>query len=317
MASFLTLTRSRIVAVAAAAVLTVSLSSCADHVGAAATVGGVSIDESFVTQTSAELAASAQAAASAQQTTASNTNGDQQSRNRQVLTNQIRHDLLAQIPSVGILNVPDASVNNAVAGGAVQIASQLGVTQQQVPQAVRDSLKVLALAQRDAISKKKVSVVDVAIDLLSTFGSRTDAVAARSRYLADPSALNRDVASAGTAANGQVNGGVNEPIKLLQNPGLASLGLFSEPVGSIVVINQAGHWSVVRIAKRTVSQSAGLPAAIQAAEGNAQSNGTAPVFDLAWLALAPYVSSQTVSVNPRFGTWDPVTLQVVPTNSGL
>lgn len=302
---------------AAAAVLTVSLSSCADHVGAAATVGGVSIDESFVTQTSAELAASAQAAASAQQTTASNTNGDQQSRNRQVLTNQIRHDLLAQIPSVGILNVPDASVNNAVAGGAVQIASQLGVTQQQVPQAVRDSLKVLALAQRDAISKKKVSVVDVAIDLLSTFGSRTDAVAARSRYLADPSALNRDVASAGTAANGQVNGGVNEPIKLLQNPGLASLGLFSEPVGSIVVINQAGHWSVVRIAKRTVSQSAGLPAAIQAAEGNAQANGTAPVFDLAWLALAPYVSSQTVSVNPRFGTWDPVTLQVVPTNAGL
>ncbi|MDQ2848162.1 MAG: hypothetical protein M3Y77_17830 [Actinomycetota bacterium] len=317
MASFLTLTKSRILVVAAAAVLTVSLSSCADHVGAAATVAGVSIDESFVTQTSAELAASAQAAASAQQTTASNTNGDQQSRNRLVLTNQIRHDLLGQIPSVGELNVPDASVNSAVAGGAVQIASQLGVTQQQVPQAVRDSLKVLALAQRDATSKRKVSVVDVAIDLLSTFSSRADAVAARSRYLADPSAMNREVSSAGTAANGRANGGVDQPVSLLSSPQLASLGLYSEPVGSIVVINQGAQWSVVRIAKRTVSQSEGLPAAIQVAEGNAQTNGTAPVFDLAWLALGPYVSSQHVSVNPRFGTWDPVTLQVVPTNSGL
>ncbi|MDQ6658509.1 MAG: hypothetical protein M3Z00_09830 [Actinomycetota bacterium] len=317
MASLLTLTRSRLLAVAAAFLLTVSLSSCSDHVGAAATVGGVSIDESFVTQTSAELAASAQAAASAAQQTSRNGNGDQLSRNRQVLTTQIRHDLLTQIPSVGTLDVPDAAVNSAVAGGAVQIASQLGVTQQQVPQAVRDSLKVLALAQRDAASQKKVSVVDVRIDLLSTFSSRTAAVAARSRYLANPAAMNQEVASAGTDANGRANGGVNESVKLLENPGLAALGLYSEPVGSILVINQGEQWSVVRIAKRTVGQSNGLPAAIQAAEGNAQANGSAAIFDLAWLALAPYVSSQNVSVNPRFGAWDPVTLQVVPTNSGL
>lgn len=290
---------------AAAAVLTVSLSSCADHVGAAATVGSASIDESSVTQTSAQLTAG--------QPTALSTS-DQQSLNRKVLTAQIRHALLSQTPAVTSAAVTDAQVNSFAAHGAAQIAADLGVTVDQVPQTVRDSLTVLALAQRDASSKKRVTDVQVTVDIVNTFTTRADAVAARQQYLTDPSAMNR--AAAGKDQTGQNNGGIDRSANLLDSAGLAPLGLFSEPVGGIVVISSGSQWSLARITHRTVAASDQLPAAIQAAE-SAQQPDPAAVFDLAWLALGPYVSSQHVSVNPRFGTWDPVSLQVVPTNSGL
>ena len=40
-------------------------------------------------------------------------------------------------------------------------------------------------------------------------------------------------------------------------------------------------------------------------------------FDLGALLLAPYAQAAGVSVNPRLGVWDPLTLQVVPGGSGL
>ena len=40
-------------------------------------------------------------------------------------------------------------------------------------------------------------------------------------------------------------------------------------------------------------------------------------FDLGALMLAPYAQQEGVTVNPRLGVWDPLTLQVVPGGSGL
>ena len=40
-------------------------------------------------------------------------------------------------------------------------------------------------------------------------------------------------------------------------------------------------------------------------------------FDLGALLLAPYAEQAGVTVNPRLGVWDPLTLQVVPADNGL
>jgi hypothetical protein len=40
-------------------------------------------------------------------------------------------------------------------------------------------------------------------------------------------------------------------------------------------------------------------------------------FDLGALLLGPYAEAAGISVNPRLGVWDPLTLQVIPSGSGL
>lgn len=302
----LTLARSprsrRLLSVVTAAVLALSLNACSRPTGAAASINGQTIDESFVSTTTGEL------------TTGSSTppgNGQLQFTNRRVLTNQIRHELLAKVAASQKLTVDKAEVNQVTAQGTEQLVQTLSgqngpaFTPAQVPQAVRDTLLVLQLAQKDAAAAKKTTDVQVKVDLVS-FDNRTDAVAAREKYLADPAAMDAGVQAAGA----QSKGGSQE-ISLFTQPDYAAFGLYSEPVGSIVLIDTDTSVSVARITTRKQVQSDQLAANIQNQQDSASR------FALAWLALAPYVQAVPVSVNPRFGTWDPIALQVVPTQSGL
>ncbi|WP_037365182.1 SurA N-terminal domain-containing protein [Nakamurella lactea] len=296
----LTLARSprtrRLTAVAAAVILGLSLNACTDQVGSAATVNGQRIDESFVSATTAALTAGAETPPG---------NNELQFRNRQVLTNQIRHDLITQAAAAEKLTVDEAQVNATTSEGAEQLLQVLGggYTEAQVPQAVRDTLLVLQLAQRD--QGKKATDVQVKADIISGYANRAEAIAARERFLADPAAMK----TALTAAAAEQKGGT-QSISLLTQPQYAGFGLYTEPVGSIVLVDIDNGASLARITERKVVESDQLATNIQNATGADQ-------FALAWLALASYVRNEPVTVNPRFGVWDPVALQVVPAQSGI
>lgn len=275
-----------------------TLSACSDHIGAAASVGGVTIPESSVAETAAKLAAG--------QGAQPPTNGNLQLLNRTTLTAQIRHQLVSAVAAAQGVTVSDADFTGAMASGADSLAQQLGVPVDQVPQTVRDTLAVLALARKTA--GRPVTDVSVKVDISSTFNSRDEAVAAREKYLADPAAMDAAVQVAGQQ-------GGSRSASLLKNPQLGAYGVYHEPSGSIVVIESAGKFVLARIQNRTVTQSNQLVPSMQAAAG--QQDGQRVTFALAWLAVQQFVPGGDVTVNPRFGVWDPISLQVVPSNGGL
>lgn len=294
------LCRHRAAAVAIAVTVMSALSACSDHIGAAASVGGVTIPESSVAETTAKLVA----AQGAEQ----RSNGDLQLFNRTALTTQIRHQLVSTVAAAQGVTVSDADFTAAMASGADSLAQQLGVPVDQVPQTVRDTLAVLALARKTA--GRPVTDVSVKVDILSTFNSRDEAVAAREKYLADPAAMD---AAVQVATAGQQGG--SQSASLLKNPQLGAFGVYHEPSGSIAVIESAGKFVLARIQNRTVTQSNQLVPSMQAAAG--QQDGQRVTFALAWLAVQQFVPAGDVTVNPRFGVWDPISLQVVPSNGGL
>ncbi len=275
-----------------------TLSACSDHIGAAASVGGVTIPESSVAETTAKLAAG--------QGAQPPTNGNLQLLNRTALTAQIRHQLVSAVAAAQGVTVSDADFTAAMASGADSLAQQLGVPVDQVPQTVRDTLAVLALARKTA--GRPVTDVSVKVDISSTFNSRDEAVAAREKYLADPAEMDAAVQVAGQQ-------GGSQSASLLKNPQLGPYGVYHEPSGSIVVIESAGKFVLARIQNRTVTQSNQLVPSMQASAG--QQDGQRVTFALAWLAVQQFVPAGDVTVNPRFGVWDPISLQVVPSNGGL
>lgn len=276
--------------------LTFGLAGCGDQVGAAASVGAVSISESDLLDGSAAQATAAAAAQSAPGGTAPST-GDRQALNRKILTDRIRHQLLADATgSIGV-TVDEAQVAGVLAGGAGQLAPLLGVSKSEVPQAVRDTLTVIALAGKNG------PVTDVSVTAsLAPFDSRDAAVAAREEALADPSTFP----------------GQAQTTTLLGDPSVAPYGLYSAPDGAVVLLEINGSWALARITDRKVEQG-DLAAAlqlIQAASEQDPQGAQARLFQVSWLSLQPFVKDAAVSVNPRFGVWDPVTLQVVPSASG-
>lgn len=278
---------------AAAALLLVSLSACSDQVGGAASVAGVSISTSEVQDASAAQLATTPDAAGAPST------GDRQALNRTVLTDRIRHHLLADAADTIGVSADESQVTAVLAGGTTQLAALLNVSEAQVPQAVRDTLTVISLAAKNG----RVSDVSVTA-AVAPYDSRDAAVAARAKVLADPSSFTAEPRT----------------ISLLTTPSVARYGLYAAPDGSLVLLQTGGSWALARITDRTVAQSDQLGAALQTVQQGAQQDPTSAqrqIFALAWLSLQPYVQDVPVQVNPRFGVWDPLSLQVVPSRSGL
>lgn len=283
--------RVRGVAVLAAGALLLGLTGCSDQVGAAASVGGVQIAESTVLTDSSDLAAGA---ATAQSSAPVSPQLDlKQLENRQVLTYRIRHQLLQDAAGrVGVI-IDETQVQQTVtSSGLENLSQQLGVPQSLVPQAIRDTLTVLALAQ------KSPEVTDVKVTITQQkFGSRAEAVAARAKAVADPASFT----------------GTGSDISLVSSTGhqVAPFGVFQVPDGSYVLVEQPSQdgWFVVRVDGHTESKQRDLA---QTLTGMLQSQDQAAVLGLSWVALAPLVTDVQIDVNPRFGVWDPLSLQVIP-----
>jgi hypothetical protein len=297
------LSRRGVVAALAAAGLL--LSGCASSPGAAAVVDGHAVSEqsvlsrtqNFVTENLAD-------------------NPDQANNptvlallNRYQATDVVRHQLVLAAAKAEGISVTNQQVNEFVQqnGGAQDIAKQLTVPADAVDEAIYDYLVLGELIDRIPADGASVTDITVTVDVVPE-KSRDDAVAARAKYLADPRSMGPD-ATAARAADPQLPGG---EVSLLQNPEAALVGIFSAPQGEIVLVPQGTDtYYLVRVTKRTEK-----PAKLtkDAAQSTSSLDGH---LVLASLLLARYPQARDVTVNPRFGDWDPQTLQVVAGNSGL
>lgn len=291
-----------VAALAAAALL---LSGCASSPGAAAVVDGHAIPEQTVQDRTQAFVAEY---LSDNQDAAQNPTVLAQL-NRFQATDVVRHQLvLAAAKAEGIF-VTAEQVNDFIQqnGGEQGIARQLTVPSDVVYDAVYDYLVLGQLLDKIPADGVPVTDVTVTVDVVPA-DNRDAAVAARSKYLADPARMDADAAAA-RAADPKLPGGQES---LLKNPADALAGIFSAPEGQIVLVpNGTDGLFVVRVTKRTESQATLTK---DAAQSTSDLDGH---LVLASLLLARYPSAKDVIVNPRFGDWDPNTLQVVAGNSGL
>lgn len=275
------------------------LTGCTAEVGGnAASVGGETISDGSLR-------------AAVDEVSKGSTEVDRERAARSVLTAQIRH-LLVQKASgaTGVTTSPAQAAETMAGASPAEVGAALGVPPSLAQQTLADALTASKLVTANAEQKRTVSDVLVSVDLLQGYENWADAAQARERYLADPAALDAAINAAGT------QGAVKEQqLNSMQNPSAGSFGLFMAPPGSVLLIGSDSNPAVVRVVSRSVAQNPDLAQAVGAAQ-KSEGGGTAAALAIAWLALQPYVRDLPVTVNPRYGVWDPYTLQVVPGSFG-
>jgi hypothetical protein len=285
-------------ALAGVSLVGLSVAGCATSATSAAEVGNVAISESVIFDRTTAFVDQVQAANS---TTLDPSSVAQV--NRTQATAAIRSQLLEVAAADRGVVVNDEQVNAQLASGSGSAeATTLGAPQSQAAQIVRDLLRLEGLVSAQPAAGAPITNVTVRIDGVSV-ANRDEAVATRTRFLADPSAVDAIIATSDTPLQPQA-------VSVLQNPTVAPTGVFNAAQGAVILYPIPQGYYVVRILERSVE-----PAVLTAADLASQELGGK--FDLGALLLEPYASSAGVTVNPRLGIWDPLTLQVVPGGSGL
>ncbi len=289
----------RVVAgLAFAVVVAMTGTACATQATSAAQVGDASISEATIFDRTTAVVDQAQAsgAVTLEPTTIAVFN-------RAQATAAIRSQLLEIAAADRNVVVTDEQVNTAMAGGnGSAAASQLGAPESMVAETMRDLLRFEGLFGKQGPAGSPITNVTVRIDGVSV-PTRDEAVATRSQFLADPAGIDGIIAASSSPVQPQT-------VNLVQTPTVAPTGVFNAQAGSVIVYPSRDGFYVIRILERTVE-----PGRLTAADLTAQE--LVGKFDLGALLLAPYAEQAGVTVNPRLGVWDPLSLQVVPGGSGL
>jgi hypothetical protein len=278
-------------------VVGLTAAGCSTPATAAASVGDVTIAESVIFDRTSAMVEQAEATGGGPLDPAAIA-----SANRAETTSAIRSQLLQAVADENGIVVTDEQVNATLASGsATDAVSQLPQSTRE--QTVRDLLRLEGLVSEATAGGVPITNVTVTIDGL-TVANRDEAVATRTQFLTDPASVDATIAASQQPLQVQT-------FSVLDNPGVASTGVFNAAPGDVIVYPNQNGYFVVRILDRTQE-----PAVLTAADVQA-SQSFADLFDLGALLLVPYAQTAGVSVNPRLGVWDPLTLQVVPGGSGL
>ena len=222
--------------------------------------------------------------------------------NRTQTTTAIRSQLLAVAAAEQGVEVSDEQVNEAIASAGTA-ASQLGASQSNTEQTFRDLLTVEGLISSQTggapITDVKVSIEGISVP------TRDEAVATRTAFLSDPGSVETAIAASATAVN------PGEPISLLAQPTSANTGIFHGQPGDVIIFPYSDGYYVLRIVERVEEP------AVLTVNNLATQQDIGAVLDLGSLVLQPVGTATGVTVNPRLGVWDPLSLQVVPGGSGL
>lgn len=282
------------------------LASCGTVPGAAVTIDGTEVSTQAVRDRVAEVAG-ADASADADTLAA---------QARSQLTTIIRHQLTRAAAEKNGITVSESDVNAYIAdyddyqrstAGAQDMNTVLGVPADDLAAISYDLLVFNQLVAAIPDEGVDVTDVDVTVDAVPA-ATWADAVAARTKYLADPAAMDADAAAA-LAANPQLPGGHES---LLEQPQHAVFGIFSAAAGEILLVPQGTQgYLVVRITQR--SEKPGK-LTTQMIGNAAQSAGLAGQIAIASLLLGPEAQETHIELNPRFGVWDPRIVQVVATH---
>ncbi len=279
-------------------VLGLLVAGCSTQATSAASVGDQAISEQSIFDRTSALAAEAQSTGESVPSAAALAE-----LNRTQTTSAIRSRLLEVAAADRGVVVTDDQVNAAMAGGAADsTVSQLGTPQNLVDQAVRDLLRLEGLVSASGASGVPITNVTARIDGVSV-ATRDEAVATRTQFLADPQSVDAAIAASAQPLRPQT-------ISVLKDPTAAPTGVFNAKPGDVILYPISSGYYVVRILERTVEPAVLTP-------DDLTSQKIAGQFDLGALMLVPYAEQEGVTVNPRLGVWDPLTLQVVPGGSGL
>ena len=279
-------------------VIGLTVAGCSTQATSAALVGDDAISEQAIFDRTSAVVAQAQTAGGSAPDAATLAE-----LNRTQTTSAIRSQLLEVAAADQGIVVTDQQVNAALAGGtAGDAANQLGAPASLVDQTVRDLLRLEGLVSGAAASGVPITNVTVRIDGVQVT-TRDEAVATRTQFLANPQSVDATIAAAAQPLQPQT-------VSVLKNPTVAPTGVFNAEPGDVILYPISGGYYVVRILDRTEE-----PATLTADDLTPQQLGGK--FDLGALMLVPYAQQAGVTVNPRLGVWDPLTLQVVPGGSGL
>lgn len=298
--------RSRLKWVALVTAVPLVLTACGTVPGAAATIDGTQVStEALLTRVTDVIGTTAAAdeAASAAQA-------------RTQLTTIIRHQLAEAAAKKNHFEVTDADVNGFIAqydayqkqSGAPAMSTTLGVPAADVAATSYDLLVFDKLMNAIPTDGTPVTDVEVTVDAVPA-ATWAEAVALRTKYEADPAALDA-AAKAALAADPQLPGGQES---LLEQPQHAVFGIFSAAEGQILLVpNGSAGYLVVRVSHRVQKQQKLTAQMISNANQNA---GLAAEIAIASLLLGSEAQAAHIRVNPRFGTWDPQVVQVVASES--
>ncbi|MPZ64419.1 MAG: hypothetical protein GEU83_02435 [Pseudonocardiaceae bacterium] len=221
---------------------------------------------------------------------------------RQIVSLEVQHELLTIMAQRERLSVDAQQVTSLIdeLGGAEAASGGTIYTAGNFRERARDQLLAVELG------RKYLPRLAVTVDYTTT-GTRTAAQQRVAQLAAAGAAgareqIRRDVERGGAAA-------LDQRIVAAQNPSFASAPIFGVQEGTVVAFpsdQQAGSWLVMVVTSRSATAGSSQPA--DEIEGLDES-----LLAAAGLRqLAVTAERAGVRLNPRYGVWDRVSLQAVP-----
>ncbi len=221
---------------------------------------------------------------------------------RQIVSLDIQHELLAITAQREQVTVDEQQVTQLIEqlGGAKQASRGTVYTPETFRQRARDQLLAVELG-RMYLPRLAVTVDYTTVTTRTAAEQKTRELAAAGAAGARK-LIRADVEGGGAAA-------LDQRIVAARNPSFAAAPIFGVPAGTVVAFpsdQQAGSWLVMVVTSRSTSvggpqpaaDTAGLDRSLLAAVGLRQ--------------LAMTAERVGVRLNPRYGVWDPVSLQAAP-----
>jgi len=294
------------VALAAAGV---ALSACAPvHAGAAATVGSDRITtgqvKDLVQRTLADPTFAAKGGA------------DVSSVQREELTNLVQHKLLDLAAAQEHVSVSDGEVSTQISSiqqqeGSKELLEADAAKNGIAPSDIRDYFYYNLLEQK--LAPKITTPVVHAAHILVKDKATADKILAEVQ--ADPSQFEGIAKSQSTDTQSGANGGDLGTVPSIEYVAEFATAVDSAKVGSYFVVQSQFGWHVVHLISRT-SES------LQDLATQAQQSGDSNAQQVVGEVMSRYLESVAknaggISVNPRYGTWDPAQAAVVASTGSL
>ena len=233
-------------------------------------------------------------------------------RARTLLTQAILHEVIdEQARRDGIVVPPDAvDARLAQVGGPAALAQGSGYDAATVRELVADQLTVAEIGRR------QFDRLEVRVDY-ATVDDRAAADALAARIAADPAgpvvaSLPPDRAAAGLSLRpGTARGSRTAATSVLFGLPADTVTISSAAAGATSPGTDAPDpatqpWIVVHVLRRALDAAGPGPGVVPAAQVDTQT-----MIQFGLRAIQPTAREVGVSVNPRYGTWDPTQLQVV------
>ncbi|GAA4543392.1 SurA N-terminal domain-containing protein [Amycolatopsis samaneae] len=238
---------------------------------------------------------------------------------REVVRQLVVHELITKAAKQEGLTVDETEVAKALqrdplAGPAAPEAQDPSSAVGDVVSRVRDHREALTdnyLLQQLAVKylPKMAITADFALPVvdreMTADAARARAVAVAKEVAADPAAA-RAVFTREKQANGTKSG--SDKFVALQYAGTPLSALFGAPVGSVIAVQTSPSsvtgWAVLVVRQRETDKPQSVDQSVQPTPALLSAFGRS--------LLAPYLGQLDLRVNPRYGVWDVVSMDLAP-----